>query len=297
MSVRDLLDPIFYFGARTCEKSPAIAQLVRRFDFKGKGSIVQCIRPEAMSREVTVVCDGILFCLDLRDDVQRELYFNRYERVDVREALSVVSVGGVCLDVGANNGAFALQLAKKVGEKGTVHAFEADPDIFSRLVQNTSLNRFESQLHCHNIALTNANGPIKFYRSDRIHSGWGSLEKFGDIAVGMQQVEGHTLDYFIEREGITHVDLLKIDVEAHEPELLEGARNSLAKRLFRFVLIEFNGIRLAERQKTLNDFLQPLSSAGYRPTKFRLDLLKKMQQGLISPASVCTNFLFEAKPN
>ena len=295
MSVRDLLDPVFQFGARTCEKSPAMAQLVRHLDFRGKGSIVERIRPEAMSREVTAVCDGIRYRLDLRDHIQRELYFNQYERADIRQALSLLPVGGTCLDIGANNGAFALQLARKVGEKGTVHAVEADPHVFARLVENCHLNGYDSQLHCHNIAMTNADGPIAFYSSDLEHSGWGSLVRFGDIAVGVEQVEGVTLDHFVEKENIGRVDLLKIDVEAHEPELLEGARNSLAKRLFRFLLIEFNGIRLAERGKTLRDFLSPLLSAGYKPMEFRRDLLKQMQLGKLSPDTVCTNFLFEAR--
>jgi FkbM family methyltransferase len=295
MSVKDLLAPVFDFGARTCEKSPAVAQLVRRFDFRGKGSIVQRIRSEAMSREVTAVCDGLLYRLDLRDDIQRELYFNRYERADIQQALALIPFGGTCLDIGANNGAFALQLARKVGEKGRVYAAEPDPYVFARLVQNCRLNGYEGRVHCHNIALTNANGPIVFYRSDRGHSGWGSLVRFSDIAAGAQQVPGVTLDEFVKKERVETVDLLKIDVEAHEPELLEGARNSLAKRLFRFLLIEFNGVRLAERGKTLRDFLQPLLSAGYQPMKFRLDLLKRLQLGALSAGSVCTNFLFEAR--
>ncbi|HET9838588.1 MAG TPA: FkbM family methyltransferase, partial [Candidatus Angelobacter sp.] len=222
MSVRDLFNPFFIIGARSCEKSPAVAKLVRRFDFKGKGSVIQRIRSKAMPpREVTAECDGILYRLDLRDDVQREVYFNRYEQTDIQEALAIVPQGGVCIDVGANIGPFALQLAKKVGDSGAVHAFEADPYVYGRLAQNCRLNGFEDRLYCHNAALTNRNGPIEFYRSDRSHSGWGSLVKFSDIAVDSQKVEGITLDSFVQQAQVGKVDLLKIDVEAHEPELLE----------------------------------------------------------------------------
>jgi len=91
-----------------------------------------------MQREETVDREGIRYQLDLRDDVQRELYFNYYEWG--RCPSSACSYAGTCLD--ANNGAFALQMARKVGKSGTVHAFEPDQYVFSRLLQNCRLNHF-----------------------------------------------------------------------------------------------------------------------------------------------------------
>jgi FkbM family methyltransferase len=292
MSLKALLDPVFSFAARTCEKSPAAAHLIRSFDFKGKGSIIQRIRPGAMSRQVTADCDGLRYRLDLSDDVQRELYFNRYERADIQQALELVPRGGTCFDVGANNGAFTLQFARKVGEHGLVHAFEPDPYVFSRLESNCRMNGFEDRVRCHNVAVTNLTGPRSFYQSDRHHSGWGSLVKFKDIAVHTQKVQGVTMDGFLANEGIRHVDLLKVDVEAHEPEVLEGSMQCLANHVFRFVLIEFNGIRLAERGKTLEDFLRPLTTTGYEAVTLRVALLKKMQDRRVPAELMCTNFLF-----
>ncbi|HEU4413658.1 MAG TPA: FkbM family methyltransferase [Candidatus Angelobacter sp.] len=294
MQIKSVLNPFFSLAARGCESSSAVAHLIRRVEFRGKGSIIQRIRPEAMRREVTADCDGILYRLDLEDDVQRELYFNRYEREDIRQVLSLIPRGGSCLDVGANNGAFALRMAQKVGPKGIVHAFEPDGYVFSRLLHNSRLNGFETQLHCHNLAITNSPGPIVFYRSERSHSGWGSLIKFGGIAIQADSVDGTTLDHFLGTQRIRSVDLIKIDVEAHEPELLEGARESLLNQVFRFVLIEYNGIRLAERGKTLEDFLHPFLVAGYRPYKMRLAMLQKMRDREIQPNTVCANFLFAA---
>src|ERR1700686_5070158 len=292
MSLRALLDPVFSLAARTCEKSSAAAHLVRSFDFKGKGSIIQRIRPYAMSRQVTADCDGLWYRLDLSDDVQRELYFNKYESADIQQGLELVPRGGTCVDVGANNGAFTLQFARKVGKHGLVHAFEPDPYVFSRLESNCRMNGFEDRVRCHNVAVTNLTRPRSFYQSDRHHSGWGSLVKFNDIAVQAQRVQGITLDDFLANEGIQHVDLLKVDVEAHEPELLEGSMQSLANHVFRFVLIEFNGIRLAERGKTLEDFLLPLTTAGYKAVMLRVELLRKMLDRRVPAEGMCTNFLF-----
>jgi len=292
MSFKDIFDPICALAARTCEKSPLAADLVRNLDFKGKGRIVQRIRSGAMAREILAACDGIQFQLDLRDDIQRELYFNVYEREDLKLALDLIPVGGTCIDVGANNGAFALQFARKVGPAGAVHAYEPDPAVFSRLWSNRCLNRFEKTLHCHRAAVSNINGSVTFHASDPGHSGWGSLIEFSDIAVRTSAVNATTLDAIVASENLGKVDLLKIDVEAHEPEVLAGGRESLEQQKFRFILIEFNGIRLAERGKTLEDFLQPLKNAGYAPFRLRTDLIRKMIDGVTAPETVVTNFLF-----
>lgn len=292
ISLKALLGPVFSLAARTCEKSPAAAHLIRSFDFKGKGSIIQRIRPCAMSRQVTADCDGLWYRLDLSDDVQRELYFNKYESADIQQGLELVPSGGTCVDVGANIGAYTLQFARKVGKHGLVHAFEPDPYVFSRLESNCRMNGFEDRVRCHNVAVTNLTGPRSFYQSDRHHSGWGSLVKFDDIAVQAQRVQCITMDDFLANEGIQHVDLLKVDVEAHEPELLEGSMQSLANHVFRFVLIEFNGIRLAERGKTLEDFLLPLTIAGYKAVMLRVELLRKMLDRRVPAEGMCTNFLF-----
>ena len=252
------------------------------------------MRAESISREVVANCGGVIYRLDLRDDVQRELYFGIYERREIREALKLIPSDGICLDAGANNGAFALQFAKKVGPKGQVHAFEPDSIVYSRLKANCLLNGFESRLKCHQLAVSNVTGTVTFHKSDSKHSGWGSLADFKDIAVGAENVQSVTLDDFLAKENISGVDFLKVDVEAHEPELLEGARNSLRNHVFRFILIEFNGSRLRERGKSLEDFLNPLLIAGYEVIRPRADELRQILAGSIPNETVLINFLFAA---
>jgi len=292
MSFKDIFNPICALAARTCEKSPVAADLVRKVDFKGKGRIVQRIRSGAMAREIVADCNGIQYQLDLRDDIQRELYFNVYEREDLKLALDLIPIGGTCIDIGANNGAFALQFARKVGPAGVVHAYEPDPAIFSRLWSNRGLNRFEKVLHCHRVAVSNVNGSVTFHGSDPGHSGWGSLIEFSDIAVRTSAVNATTLDAIVATENLGKVDLLKIDVEAHEPEVLAGGKAALEQQKFRFIMIEYNGVRLAERGKALGELLEPLNAAGYAPVMLRTDLISQMLDRLVPPESVVTNFLF-----
>jgi len=295
MSITDCLNPLFSLTARACERSPIVSEMIRGINFKGKGRIVERLRPELMNREVVSTCDGLRYQLYLGDDVQRELYFNIYERRDLRMALDLIPVGGVCIDVGANNGAFALQFARKVGKLGLVHAFEPDPRVFPRLQTNCALNCFQDYMKCHQLAVSNLTGRLPFYQSDLGHSGWGSLAEFKDIAVGREYIEAVTMDHFLARENIHSVDFLKVDVEAHEPELLEGARDSLLKQLFRFILIEFNGIRLAQLGKSLDSYLVPLLGAGYRPLKPLARELEVIKNDLEAQRLLCTNMLFTAE--
>lgn len=292
MPFKDRLHFFYSLVARACENSSIAARLIRSLNFRGKGLIVERIRSGAMCREVVTTCNGIRYRLDLRDDVQRELYFNIYEQKDLAQAVELIPSGGTCLDIGANNGVFALEFARKVGGSGIVHSFEPDPYIFSRLAYNSRLNNYENILICHQKAVSNIDGMMSFYCSEPEHSGWGSLVEFRDVAVRSEAVQTITLDSFLAKENISTVDFIKIDVEAHEPELLEGSSASLRNQVFRYVLIEFNGFRLASRGKTLDDFLKPFAAAGYAPVKLRLDMLKKMQNKTIPSESVCANFLF-----
>jgi FkbM family methyltransferase len=295
MSIKDAFNPLFSLTARACERSGTLARIIRNVDFKGKGRIVERIRSDAMAREVTAWCDGVQLRLELRDDVQREIYFNVFEKAELRQALNRIPVGGVCLDIGANNGVFALQFAKKVGAQGLVHAFEPDKNAFSRLEANTRLNRVEHVLKCHNLAVSNMNGALTFYESSPHHSGWGSLEEFRDIAVNKETVQAITLDDFLGRENVRNVDFLKVDVEAHEPEVLEGAGDSLRKQVFRNILIEFNGIRLSQRGKVLEDFLKPILDNGYSAINFRNPELEELRNRTIAPEAVCTTLMFTAR--
>ncbi len=295
MAVKDAFNPLFSCAARVCERSPVASNFVRNFAFTGKGRIVARIRPEAIGPDIIATCRGVRYRLDLRDHIQRDLYFNcnPSDELELRRVLHLIPVGGTCIDAGANIGAFALPFAKRVGDRGMVHAFEPDRANIVRLAANAALNGFDHVVTCHHVAVSNTNGEVSFYRSDSNESGWGSLVEFKDIAVDRELVRAITLDDFLLAEKIEKVDLLKVDVEAHEPELLEGSRRSLAAKVFRFILIECNGVRLAQRGKVLDDLLGPILGAGYS-AQFREDTLHGLRAGDIPFETVCTNFLFAA---
>jgi FkbM family methyltransferase len=295
MSPKDFFNPLFACAARVCEKSRGGRSALRNIDFRGKARIVSRIRPDRIGREITATCQGFRFQLDVGDERQRNMYFNCNDPLDLEElqcALNVIPVGGTCIDVGANIGIFTLPFAQRVGSRGSVYAFEPDPSNLKRLAANSALNGLEDIVRCRQAAVSNTSGQVSFYRSDSKHSGWGSVVEFKDIAVEHNTVPAITLDEFLLSEKMSTVDLLKVDVEAHEPELLEGARRSLAAKAFRVILIECNGVRLSQRGKTLGDLLDPILGAGYTPQFMRLDALRSLQSGRTPFNRVCTTFAF-----
>jgi FkbM family methyltransferase len=280
-------------AARACERSPRLARAVRSVRFAGRARIVAEIRRLSGPREVVATCAGVRYRLDLEDDVQRSIYFGVYDEGDLEAVLPLIPPGATCVDVGANVGFYALQFARRAGPGGSVHAFEPDPRNAERLRANCALNPFGTAVRTVEAAVSNREGRALLFQSAEEHSGWGSLARFGDISAGSVEVECQTLDGYLERHGIERVDFMKVDVEAGEFEVLEGASRSLRERRIGRILIEWNGIRLAERGRTFEEFLDAFARAGYRPVRLRLGLLERMRRGSVRPEGLWTNFLFE----
>jgi len=293
--IEKVIDALARGSARVCEKVWLPREIMRRLRFKGKYRIKTYIRPACLPSDVIASCRGVRYRLDLTDDLQRQIYFNLHEEYELETISKLIPRGGLCVDVGANVGFYTLHFARCVGKNGTVHAFEPDPLNFVKLHENVKLNDFEAQIILHDCAITNKTGTATFYQSKRSHSGWGSLVEFKDIAVAQVDVHATTLDDFLASKGIGNVDLLKVDVEAGEFELLEGAARSLRNHIFRYIFIEYFGARLAEHGKTFADFWDIFHSYGYKAIELNLDLLRQMSNGIVPAEKQLVNWVFESE--
>lgn len=147
----------------------------------------------------------------------------------------------VVFDVGANVGDYS-RLLVMCGNIKRVFAFEPHPQTFASLLSNTSNYQ---NITCVNAALSDSNGEVKFHdRVDKNGSSHASMhaEVFSAIHL-VPSVEtsviSRTLDDFCSSEAIEHIDLLKIDVEGHELQVLEGAKSMLKARRIRSIQFEF----------------------------------------------------------
>lgn len=147
----------------------SLLKAIRLIPFPGKQRAVNRMRP--IERSVEVVNDGLSFELDLRNDVDRSIFFDT-EKSEVMDLVGRVEVGSCAIDVGANVGKITLPLAKKAGPSGQVFALEPDQENLKRLRKNCGLNGFEKRIEVIPKAVSDHPGEALFYPSPSEHSGW-----------------------------------------------------------------------------------------------------------------------------
>jgi FkbM family methyltransferase len=132
-------------------------------------------------------------------------------------------------DIGANTGIYSL-VAQSINPKAAVYAFEPVGTVYQKMVANNTLNNFS--INCYELALSDTDGRLSIFKVNAEHTYEATLNKrfdgFLPDAKAMQ-VEVMTMKTFVEKNKITNIDLVKIDVETHEPEVMAGFGEYLAK--------------------------------------------------------------------
>lgn len=126
---------------------------------------------------------------------------------------------GVLFDIGASTGSY---LERFLGDETNwkIYAFDPDPD----KMKQEALEHFSKRENVKfiNKACSNKSGEkLQFFTSE-ISTGISSLHAFHSSHHKAGLVETITLNDFIEEQGITSVDILKIDTEGHDLFVLQG---------------------------------------------------------------------------
>ncbi|MFK7971228.1 MAG: FkbM family methyltransferase [Bacteroidia bacterium] len=153
------------------------------------------------------------------------------------------------LDIGANTGLFAM-FAQASNPAAKVIAFEPQPNIFSTLQKNSTLNG--SKVICEQLALSDQEGELPFY-----NYGEGAFAHHNTTAGSLNaewrttdqqsiKVRVATLEAYLTQNKIEKVDLIKLDVETLEPEVLAGYGPLLAEHR-PVVLLEIQDRKIGDR--------------------------------------------------
>lgn len=233
--------------------------LLHRWPFpRGKGAILRAFSPMWEGREFLIAVERDVFVPAALDDYMVYWVFvNGYHRdAVVRLSRELMLPGDRVLDVGANIGLWAMGAARAVGAGGAVHAIEPIPENHARLVSNLALNGL-THVRTAQVAFSSRSGPITMFRPSYGNSGHPSLGRREGVDLPVA-IEAITLDDYCEREGLTHVDFVKIDVEGAELLVLQGATKLLASQDAPVILFEVNedtarmlGVRTADVKKLL----------------------------------------------
>ncbi len=150
----------------------------------------------------------------------------RYEEENLEVLLSFIKEDTVFLDIGANLGFFTLQVGKRILRRGKVYSFEPHPKLQSLLRWNVHLNGLTSTVDCFPFGLSDQNTPAKFTYPIG-HLGGGAVSNLTDNAdYEIVASELRRLDDVLGPDF--RCDLVKIDVEGHELNVLNGMRRIVA---------------------------------------------------------------------
>lgn len=145
-----------------------------------------------------------------------------WEKESIKLWIKLCEDSDVIVDIGANTGVYSL-VAKTVKPNARVYAFEPVARVYKKLRENIQLNAFD--IHTYEQAASNFNGTAMIYDTDSEHTYSVTVNKnmySSETTVIASTIETITLDSFIKNNQIEKIDLIKIDVETHEAEVLEG---------------------------------------------------------------------------
>ncbi len=210
---------------------------------------------------------GTRWSLDLREGIDFSIYLlGCFERSTGSTLRRLVRPSDVVFDIGANIGAHTLGLARSVGPSGRVFAFEPTDFAFAKLKRNLALNPELEARTCARQILLAADPSAP--RQPEIYASW-PLEtndpvhpKHRGRLVTAQHASVDSLDSFSEREGISRLNLIKIDVDGHENQVLTGGLRTLTK--FRPTLVmEISPYVHSEQNQSFGRLIELLRDTGY----------------------------------
>lgn len=204
-------------------------------------------------RRVVRTVEGMTFDLDLGEMIDVGLFLQQYERDIVALVERLTQPGWTVFDIGANIGAHTVRFSRLVGARGRVFAFEPMDYAFNKLTRNLSLNDAQNT-RAFKLALSDENDDA---RRVNYRSSWSTT---GERRAESSSVEFKRLDDWCIEHDITRVDLIKLDVDGHEWQVLEGGLTSI-KRHRPIVLIEAGAWHFTSRE---TNPLEVLVTSGYK---------------------------------
>ncbi len=189
------------------------------------------------------------------------------------------------VDAGANVGDWTAA-ALQYGHEPRVIAFEPS---------RSAVERLRDRFHDHpNVticegALGDGPGTAMFAEEHDAGTHSSLVTSFASAASKTRPVEVTTLDAELERLGIAHVDMLKVDCEGYDLHVLRGARRLLEDRRADVVQFEYNR-PWAKAGSTLAAAYAVLENFGYRVFLLREDGLYDFDYGRYGEFFEYSNF-------
>jgi FkbM family methyltransferase len=208
----------------------------------------------------------------------------------------LVEPGGVAVDVGANVGYVTSLLTVRAGPGGRVVSFEPEPAVFEILERNVRRWNTDPAIAAATaqplaISNTSGTGQLRSEGTPDSHMGLSSLRRTGNIG------DAHTLEVEVAKLDDLfagdELQLLKIDVEGHERDVLEGAARLIEQGRIRDIVFEEHAIYPAPSMTFLEERGMTLFTLKHSPLGLRI---QPIQDGPAPPGWPGPNYLATIEP-
>jgi FkbM family methyltransferase len=177
--------------------------------------------------------------------------YGEFSESEVALFRQLLRPGDLVVEAGANFGAHTLAMAKMVGDQGGIIAFEPQRLVFQAMVANVALNSLANVVTVQ-AGLGAYQGTIKVPVLDPAKG-----HNFGGFNISNHNLGEEVPVRTIDSLNLNRCRLIKVDVEGMECEVLEGARNTIA-RLRPVLYVENDRTEHSQRLITL------IQSLGYK---------------------------------
>ena len=221
-------------------------------------------RPEDEEIE-TVLRTGERMLISMQEHAGFHIYIRGQHQPYVLKHLHEhLRPGMAVFDVGAHFGLITLTAASTVGSSGSVHSFEPGKKQLRFLRHNIGLSSFSSFVHVNEVAVSDKPGMLGYVEGKTLGGSRVTADFDGN------GVTATTLDAYCEENGIEEVDLLKIDVEGHELQVLNGFLRAMdSTKPPRLVLYECDENTCQNHGYSAKDLHMFMLDRGYEIKKAR----------------------------
>ena len=193
---------------------------------------VEHFRDSEVLRRVYYRNTAIYFLCNRNSVIEREILSKGlFDKPILELMLDFTRDNSTLIDVGANIGAYAVPLAVLLPDT-TVHAFEPNPQVASRMEKNIQINSC-SNIVVHKEALSDRQGKATLFSvrpdsSDTFDPGLSSIRAAAVESESTKPVEVHleTLDNVFS-DTDEEITFIKIDVQGMELPVLKGAQKTI----------------------------------------------------------------------
>lgn len=244
-------------------------RIVARCRRRARRAMWQWLHAKREPHELMLRCGGATVRIASNSALARYLYEGSFESTMQDYLIRCLRPGMRVLDIGANVGVYTTQFARAVGESGHVYAFEPAPQTAARLRANISLNQL-ANVTVVTKALADREGTAEFHLfpdGEDVYNSLGAAwrPKEGIRATQVIEVETITLDAFARQEGLSSVDLVKLDVEGAEEAVIRGGTSLLRASPQALVVVELYEPSAAQCGSSVEATVRVLRSLDYQP--------------------------------